>query len=391
MGHLLVTNDFPPKVGGIQTYLWDLWSRLPADEVTVLTTPHPDAPMFDAAAACRIERVSEPVLLPTPATARRIRALADEVGAGIVLLDPALPIGALGPALGRPYGLVLHGAEVTVPGRTVAALPVLRRTLRGAALVVAAGGYPLAEGERAAGRRLPSVVAPPGVDTQRFHPLGSEDRATARRRLGLDPDAQLVVSVSRLVPRKGMDVLIDAAAELAPRHPRLRVAIAGAGRDEQRLARRVRRTGAPVVLLGRIPGDDLPGLYAAADVFAMLCRNRWAGLEQEGFGIVFLEAAAAGVAQVAGRSGGAHEAVVDGETGFVVDAPHDVGAVAGALAWLLDDPERAARFGAAARARAVAEFDRDRLAARLHDALRPWSEPRDGTSADPAVGNGPSR
>ncbi len=149
MGHLLVTNDFPPKVGGIQTYLWDLWSRLPADEVTVLTTPHPDAPMFDAAAACRIERVSEPVLLPTPATARRIRALADEVGAGIVLLDPALPIGALGPALGRPYGLVLHGAEVTVPGRTVAALPVLRRTLRGAALVVAAGGYPLAEGERA--------------------------------------------------------------------------------------------------------------------------------------------------------------------------------------------------------------------------------------------------
>ena len=375
MGHLLVTNDFPPKVGGIQTYLWDLWSRLPPDEVTVLTTPHPDAAGFDADLPFVVERTSESFLAPTPSLARRIRSLAEEVGAGIVLLDPVFPLGALGPQLGRPYGLVLHGAEVTVFGRIPAVRPVVGHVLRGADLVVAAGGYPLAEGEHAAGRALDAVVIPPGVDPHRFHPLGPDERAAARRRFGLDPEAQLVVSVSRLVPRKGMDVLIDAAADLLPTHPRLRVAIAGTGRDHGRLLRRIGRTGAPAVLLGNVPADDLPALYACADVFAMLCRNRWGGLEQEGFGIVFLEAAAAGVAQVAGRSGGAHEAVVDGETGYVVEHPTDVGEVAAALAWLLDDPQRAARFGAASRARAVADFDRDRLAAALHAALVPWSTP----------------
>ena len=339
MGHLLVTNDFPPKVGGIQTYLWDLWSRLPPDEVTVLTTPHPDAAGFDADLPFVVERTSESFLAPTPSLARRIRSLAEEVGAGIVLLDPVFPLGALGPQLGRPYRLVLHGARVPLFGRLPPLRPLRLHLLRAPALV------------------------------------GPAARAAARRRSGLDPAAQLVVSVSRLVPRKGMDVLIDAAADLLPTHPRLRVAIAGTGRDHGRLLRRIGRTGAPAVLLGKVPADDLPALYACADVFAMLCRNRWGGLEQEGFGIVFLEAAAAGVAQVAGRSGGAHEAVVDGETGYVVEHPTDVGEVAAALAWLLDDPQRAARFGAASRARAVADFDRDRLAAALHAALVPWSTP----------------
>jgi phosphatidylinositol alpha-1,6-mannosyltransferase len=127
-----------------------------------------------------------------------------------------------------------------------------------------------------------------------------------------------------------------------------------------------------VRLLGRVPHDDLPALYGSADAFAMLCRNRWAGLEQEGFGIVFLEAAAAGVAQVAGDSGGAAEAVVDGETGFVVTDPSDPAAVAAALDRLLSDGDLAARMGEAARARAVAEFSYDGLAARLGAALSAW-------------------
>ena len=150
------------------------------------------------------------------------------------------------------------------------------------------------------------------------------ERAEARGRFGLPDDAALVVSVSRLVPRKGMDVLIEAAARLAPDHPELMVAIGGDGRDRERLERLVgadRRAGAPAR-----PGaatTTCPALYGCADVFAMLCRNRWAGLEQEGFGIVFLEAAACGVRQVAGDSGGAAEAVVDGETGLVVGDPRD--------------------------------------------------------------------
>ncbi len=181
------------------------------------------------------------------------------------------------------------------------------------------------------------------------------------------------MSVSRLVPRKGMDALVRAAALLAPGRPDLTVAIGGDGRDRRRLERLVATTGAPVRMLGRIPHDDLPALYGCGDVFAMLCRNRWAGLEQEGFGIVFVEAAAAGVPQVAGDSGGAGEAVAAGETGFVVGRPEDPRAVAEALARLLDaSPEVRARMGAAGRRRVVEDLSYDVLAARLGDALRAW-------------------
>ncbi len=287
-----------------------------------------------------------------------------------MLLDPALPLGLLGNRLGLPYGVVLHGAEVAVPGR----LPVFRRllcsVLSGACLAIAAGGYPAAEAARAAGERMPPfVIVPPGVDHERFHPLAGDERVAVRRRLGLPTDGPLVVSVSRLVPRKGMDVLIKAVGRLRAQHPDLALAIGGAGRDRARLERAAKRCGAPVWFLGRVDDADLPLLDAAADIWAMCCRDRWSGLEQEGFGIVFLEAAAAGVAQVAGRSGGAGEAVLHGQTGLVVDHPEDPVVVAAALATLLDDSGLRERLGAEARRRAVAEFDYDHLARRLHAAL----------------------
>jgi phosphatidylinositol alpha-1,6-mannosyltransferase len=238
--------------------------------------------------------------------------------------------------------------------------------------VIAAGGYPAAEAERAARRSLPVTVVPPGVDVDRFVPLADDERRAARRRLGLPDDGRLVVSLSRLVPRKGMDVLIEAAARLAGERPDLIVAIGGTGRDRKRLERLVARSGAPVRFLGRVPDADMPALEATADVFAMLCRNRWAGLEQEGFGMVFLEAAAAGVPQVAGNSGGAAEAVEDGATGVVVDRPSDVAQVAAALARLLDDPERRVEMGRAARRRAVADLSHEVLADRLGKVLAQW-------------------
>jgi phosphatidyl-myo-inositol dimannoside synthase len=370
--HLLVTNDFPPKLGGIQSYLWELWRRLPPDSFTVLTTPHDGAGAWDAAQPFRIERVTQKMLLPTTAMVRRIDALAAETGAGLVMLDPALPVGRVGPRLRLPYGVVLHGAEVTVPGRLPITRRQLGRVLRSAVEVIAAGGYPADEAELAAGRSLPVTVVPPGVDTERFRPLDPEQRAKARARFGLPEDGRVILSLSRLVPRKGMDILIEAAARLAPTLPDLVVAIGGSGRDRSRLDRLVSRTRAPVRMLGRVPDDDLAELYGCADVFAMLCRDRWGGLEQEGFGIVFLEAAACGVPQVAGDSGGAAEAVADGETGLVVGRPAEVSAVAAALAELLDDPDRRRSMGAAARDRIVAEFGYDRLASRLGEVLARW-------------------
>ena len=375
MTHLLVTNDFPPKVGGIQAYLWELWRRMDPETFVVITaSSDPGSEQFDreqAARGIRIERVPGRILVPTPGLVRRIRATAQRVGASLVVIDPAFPLGVIGPRLGIPYAVVLHGAEVAIPGRLPASRELLASTLRHSVLAVSAGGYPAAEATRAVrGRGMPPVIEiPPGVDLERFRPLSESEKLDARIDLGLPTDGPLVVSVSRLVPRKGMDILIDAAAELRTAVPDLVVAIAGRGRDRDRLAGEIVERQAPVRLLGGVSDDDLPRLVGAADVFAMLCRNRWLGLEREGFGIVFVEAAAAGVPQVAGDSGGAGEAVLDGLTGSVVKRPADVATVVRAIGKLLDNDQLRHRMGDESRRRAEASFDYDHLAPRLAAAL----------------------
>jgi phosphatidyl-myo-inositol dimannoside synthase len=362
MPSLLVTNDFPPKIGGIQSYLYELWRRLPPDETTVLTTPYAGAAAWDAQQQFRVVRSRKKVLLPSGALARDVDTLAREIGADIIFLDPMLPLGLIGPRLrSAPYVVVAHGAEITLPASFPFTRAWGRRVMRAAAGVVAAGGYPARQATRIAGRDVPGVVIPPGVDADRFRPLGAEARAVARERFGLDPDRALVLGLSRLVPRKGFDVVIDAVLDLgdAP----VQLAIAGAGRDRARLMRRA-RGNTNVRFLSRVPDNALPSLYGCADIFAMCCRDRWGGIEAEGFGIVFLEAAACAVPAIAGRSGGAHEAVDDGVTGFVV-SPRDTDAVCAALRTLCHDVDARYSMGEAARARAVAEYSYDRLVERL--------------------------
>jgi phosphatidylinositol alpha-1,6-mannosyltransferase len=361
MPSLLVTNDFPPKLGGIQSYLYELWRRLPPDETTVLTTPYQGAEEWDAEQLFRVERTRERVLFPTRSLARRIDALARDVGAGVIFLDPMLPLAHLGPRLtAAPYVVIAHGAEITMPGRVPGSRALARRVLQHSAGIVAAGGYPAAEARRAAGVTLSGIIIPPGVDVDRFRPTDADERRATRVRFGLPTDRPLVLAVSRLVPRKGIDIVIDAVAKLDG----IDLAIAGSGRDRRRLERRAAALGDRVHFLGRVSDADLPAVYACADVFAMCCRERWAGLEAEGFGIVFLEAAACGVPAVAGRSGGAHEAVADGDTGFVVE-PRDVTAVRAHLERLCGDIPYREKLGAAARSRVVDELSYDRLVERL--------------------------
>ena len=369
MRHLLVTNDYPPKVGGIQSYLWEIYRRLPQDKVVVYTTPHPDSESFDQKQTHKIIRSKQRVLLPTRQVANQIRSLAEVENIDFIMYDPAVPIGILGPKIGIPYGVILHGAEVTIPGRVPIARSLIANVLQHAKLVVTAGDYSTKEAIRAAKQNLPVCVIPPGVDVDRFKPLNEQARSSVRERFNFKDDDEVILTLSRLVPRKGIDVLISATSELMKTRPRVHLLIAGTGRDLRRLKALAHSTNAPVTFLGFVPDDEVSELYGMADVFGMICRVRWGGLEQEGFGIVFLEAAACGVPQIAGRSGGADEAVLEGETGFVVDNPTDSNAVKQALEKLLTDSEARQEMGRNSRARAEKEFSYDYLAIKYWEAL----------------------
>src|SRR5664280_178913 len=225
--HLLVTNDFPPKTGGIQAYLYELWRRLEKGRAVVLTaSSDPEAAAFDARNDLVIERVAASTLyLPTLGALRAIEAAISRHDPDLVLLDPAWPLGLLGPHLSRPYGVVVHGAEVAIPGRLPFTASSLRYVLRRASVAICAGAYCESEARRVVAEDMPPVIQiPPGVDISRFEPINVVRRNEVRRVMGLDQDALLVSSYSRLVPRKGMDTLIRASARLKVNVPRLAVA-----------------------------------------------------------------------------------------------------------------------------------------------------------------------
>jgi phosphatidylinositol alpha-1,6-mannosyltransferase len=373
--HLLVTNDYPPKTGGIQVYLHELWKRLEPGRGVVLTaSSHGDATQFDAQTDVVVERIHASTLfLPTPRALAAIEAAIERHQPDLVLLDPAWPLGLLGPWLSRPYGVVLHGAEVTIPARIPVVASSLRWVLAHAQVAICAGSYPESEARRNAADRMPPVIQiPPGVETSRFVPPSRERQGDLRRSLGLDEETFLVTSYSRLVPRKGMDTLIRASVRLSRQYPNLRVVIGGSGRDRGRLEKLATRLSAPVTFLGRVPDAQLVALLGSSDLMVMDCRSRWLGLEQEGFGIVFVEAAASGVAQIAGRSGGSHEAVLDGETGTVVANSRSVNSLVEAMRELMQDDDRRRAYALRAREVATERFDWNRLARRLSDELTPF-------------------
>jgi phosphatidylinositol alpha-1,6-mannosyltransferase len=370
--HLLVTNDYPPKTGGIQVYLHELWRRLEPNRAVVLTaSSDPNAAEFDAASEIVVERVpARTLFFPTWRAKRAIDSAIARHQPDLVILDPAWPLGLLGPTLSVPFGVVVHGAEVAAPGRLPLVASSLRFVLKRAAVVICAGSYPEAEVRRITAEYTPPIIqVTPGVDTSRFTPLDRAQRATVRKTLGIDDGTFLISSYSRLVPRKGMDTLIKAATRLSSDFPDLRVAIGGTGRDEKRLRALADRLDAPVTFFGRIPDDILNDWLGASDLMVMDCRSRWLGLEQEGFGIVFVEAAAAGVTQIAGRSGGSHEAVENGVTGFVVGDSRSDELLAKAIRALMVDDDRRRKFAVAARDAAVERFDWNILAKRLSSEL----------------------
>jgi phosphatidyl-myo-inositol dimannoside synthase len=348
---LVVTNDFPPRQGGIQTFVAALLATRPPESVVVLASDAPGSAEHDAGLPYPVVRRPTSMLLPTPGAARAAADLVGRYGCDSAFFGAAAPLGLLAPAL-RSAGVrhlvgATHGHEtgwVALPGSR----QLLQRIAGSLDVLTYISEYTRGRLEPALGRRTRLAQLSPGVDVKRFTP--EADGVGVRRRYGLG-EAPVVVCVSRLVARKGQDVLVAGWHRVLARHPDARLLLVGGGPAEASLRRAVAARGltGSVVLTGPISPADLPGHYAAGDVFAMPCRTRRGGLDVEGLGMVFLEAAACGRPVVAGTSGGAPETVQEGVTGHVVD-PRSPEAVADALVRLLDDPARARAMGAAGRA-----------------------------------------
>lgn len=348
---LLVTNDYPPRVGGIQRTLEALWKELPYDRVAVLSPTWEGAGAFDAAAPYTIVREPSEFIWPTPGFAARLDDVVISLGVEVVLFGDAFPLALLGPRLakrGTPYLVAAHGFDYwlsVVPG---AHASIRYMTSAASRVVVMCSEFIARTVRTAVPPAVPVSILYPGADLRTFRP----DLPTAdlRERLGVG-GRPLVVCVSRLVARKGQDVLIRGISRIRRQVPEATLVIVGGGPDEERLRALASETpDGSVVFAGQVSEEDLPRYYAMGDVFAMPCRSRLGGMEVEGWGNVFIEASACGRPIVVGDSGGARETVIEGETGLLVDGS-DVGQVADAIAGLLVDPERARRMGAAGRER----------------------------------------
>ena len=363
---LIVTNDFPPRRGGIQSFVHALATGLPAGTVTVYAPAWKGAAEFDERQPFPVIRHPTSLMLPVPAVSRRAAAIAREHDCDTVVFGAAAPLGLITPAL-RKAGVrrvvaLTHGHEAGW-----AALPGARSLLRRIGDEVDVVTY-LGEYFRA---RLARVLSPraqrqmvrlaPGVDVTFFRPGAGGD--AVRERLGLT-GRPVVACVSRMVPRKGQDTLITAWPQIKAQVSGAALLLVGDGPYAPRLRRLARRLDVAddVIFTGPVPWPELPGYYDAADVFAMPCRTRRAGLDVEGLGIVYLEASATGLPVIGGDSGGAPDAILDGETGYVVS---DEPGVAARVTELLRDPARARAMGEKGQAWVEREWREELSAARL--------------------------
>jgi phosphatidylinositol alpha-1,6-mannosyltransferase len=359
----VVTNDFPPRIGGINYYVDQMMRRFAPGSVTIFTSRFAGWEAFDREYPHDVIRLETEMMLPSPAVRRRLHQELRTRKPDVVVFGATWPLGHMGPAikrkLGIPYAGFTHGLELTgtlVPG-------LLRHIGRDAALLTAVSEWARKVLGPAFGWEGRMELLPSGIDTDQFHPAVSDAAVRERHALGSAP---VICCVSRLVARKGQDLLIRALPAVARRVPDVRLLIVGVGPYEKTLRKLAADTGIAdrVIFAGAAPYADLPAYFRAGDVFAMPCRRRWFGFDVEALGAVFLQGAAVGRPVIAGESGGAPEAVKPGETGLVVD-PTTPGPLAEAIVSLLLDRERANRMGRAGAEWVHREWTWERMADRL--------------------------
>ena len=364
----VVTNDFPPRIGGINYYVDQLMRRFPAGTVTIFTSRYAGWEAFDREYPHDVIRLDTEMMLPTPAVRRRLHDELRGRKPDVVVFGATWPLGHMGPGIRKkldiPYLGFTHGLELTgalVPG-------LMRSIGRHASMLTAASDWARRKLEPAFGWQDRHMrVLPSGIDTERFHPAVSDAVVRERHALGSRP---VVCCVSRLVPRKGQDMLIRALPAIARQVPDVRLLIVGIGPYEAALRRLAATAGVSdrVVFAGAASYEELAAYFRAGDVFAMPCRVRWFGFDIEALGAVFLQGAAVGRPVIAGATGGAPETVIHGKTGLAVN-PTRPEPLVEAITPLLLDPARAAAMGRAGAEWMHAEWSWDHMAGRLKGML----------------------
>lgn len=352
---LFITNDFGPRAGGIETFVHGLIERLPQDSVIVYTSAQPNAEKFDEAwlknYGVEVIRDRSKILLPTPRVIRNCQKIIRDRKLTRVAFGAAAPLGVMARAMRKAGGqkivALTHGHEVwwaKVPPFSLA----IKNMSRDLDAITYLGSYTKSEISKALKKNDESklVQIAPGIDVEHFVPI---DASRLRAELGLE-DKSVIISVGRLVHRKGQDKLIAALPKIKAMVPNVHLVLVGIGPHQkylEKLAQKLQISDC-ITFIGRINYAELPRYICLGDIFAMPSRSRFFGLEVEGLGIVYLEASACGLPVVGGMSGGAPDAVLAGETGVVVDGTNS-DEIATACIELLNNPELCALMGSNGR------------------------------------------
>lgn len=377
---LLVTNDFGPRAGGIETFVIGLLERMPHDSTLVYASGQGETRSYDQEwlerNGTRVIRDRASILLPTPRVIRQVLKVVEEEKVTHIWFGAAAPLALMMPMVKRRFPLLrsfalTHGHEVwwaKIPPFSIL-MRIIGASLDGIGFLAEYTRREISKGLRSKDRGKLVQIAP-GIDTELFRPVEDESTLLALRDSLNLRGKRIIISVGRLVHRKGQDRLIEALPQLKAEFPDLHLIVVGTGPYESHLRNLVNEKGlnGTVTFVGRLNLEELPRYLSLAEIFAMPSRDRLAGLEVEGLGIVYLEASSCALPVIVGRSGGAPDALIDGETGLLVDGT-DIGSIARACRELLSDPLRSKAMGAKGREWITSQWSWDRWAEEFQDVL----------------------
>jgi phosphatidylinositol alpha-1,6-mannosyltransferase len=378
---LLITNDFGPRAGGIETFIIGLLQRMPQGSCIVYTSHQDDSKEYDknwlTKHGVTVIRDRARILLPTPRVAKALRKIVREESISHLWFGAAAPLAIMDRGIKRSAQNPIRSIALT-HGHEVwwAKIPPFSFAIRSMARSLDQIGYltNYTKGEIAKGiskedqQKLRQIA--PGIDIDHF--TASKDSPFAqdfRERDGLH-GKRFIITVGRLVHRKGQDRLVQALSQIKREIPDAHLLIVGQGPHQEKITKLIKKYGLEdsVTFLGRLQLEELPRYLAMASLFAMPSRDRLAGFEVEGLGIVYLEASSCGLPVIVGRSGGAVDALIDGETGLLVNGD-DVDEIAKACIRILSDDKLRERLGARGAQWVRENWNWDRWAGEFQDAL----------------------